>query len=389
MIRLDTINLADVTLDALPPAVRERRARVLFLSTTFLGFRNYHNVLKRYAEESSGIDAVFVEMLRPSWMALVGKSVPGLAGWDQHAYRYLRMFRWQMTRWLNGPLPIENFDVIHVITQGCAGSVVDFVDRPTKWAVNLDATASQAPLTYGYSPLAMRPMISWEDRIYRHSNLMVCRNRWCSRALVSDHDVNDERIAVCRNSMELPPVSRQTFPPRAAGEKVRLVFVGNDFIRKGGPELIKIHQERFKGRAELHVFSRRAKPDHALEGVVWHGSVSREELLQELLPTMDIFVMPTRNDMHPWAIMEAAAIGLPVISTDFAGIPEMVVDGETGFLCGVTRWDQVAEKIEELIRDPDLRWSMGLRARAHIGKNYDPNQSFGGLMQRLVELADQ
>lgn len=386
MIRFDCVNLKGLDSSSLPPPQRTDKARALFLSVTFLGFKNYHEVLKKYAEQNEAIDAVFVEMHRPAWMAILGKSIPGLKGWDQHAYRYLRMFRWQMTRWLKGPLPIDRFDVIHVITQGFAGSVVDFADRPTKWAVNLDATANQLIDTYGYPPAAMQPMINWENRIYEKSDLMVCRNRWCSNSLRADHNIDDKRIAVCRNSMKLPMENRQAHAKRVSSEKVRIVFVGNDFDRKGGPELLKIHQQNFKDVAELHICSRRAKPDHSLPSVVWHGGVSRKKLLEELLPTMDVFVMPTRNDMHPWAIMEAAAIGLPVISTNFAGIPEMVIDGETGYLCGLADWGQVSERLGSLISNPDLRWEMGIAAREHIGRNYDPDDSFGGLVDRLVDL---
>ena len=47
---------------------------------------------------------------------------------------------------------------------------------------------------------------------------------------------------------------------------------------------------------------------------------------------MDVFVLPTTFDMSPWAVLEAAAAGLPVVSTRLAAIPEMIVDRQTGLL---------------------------------------------------------
>jgi len=388
MIRLESINLESVSLDRLPPARREGPVRALFLATTFLGFKNYDRIMRDYVARHDGLDAVFVEIARSRSMSILGKSVPGLGGWDQHAYRYLRMWRWQITRWLRGPLPISHFDVIHVITQGAAGSVLDFRDGPARWAVNLDATAAQSLETYGYPALPMRPMIRAEDKIFAASDLAVCRNRWCGDWLRGHQQLPQEKIHVCRNSMHPPEAHRAQNLPRAAGEAIRLVFVGNDFVRKGGPELLKMHQERFADVAELHVFSRRAVPDHSAKNVVWHGAVDREKLLGEVLPTMDIFVMPTRNDMHPWAILEAAAIGLPVVSTNFAGIPEMIVDGLNGYLCGVEAWGEVSDRLATLIADGDLRWQMGLAGRERVAAEYNPDEQFGGLVDRLYRLGD-
>ncbi|MEM1447205.1 MAG: glycosyltransferase family 4 protein [Planctomycetota bacterium] len=388
MIRLESINARGVSPNKLPPARREGPVRALFLATTFLGFKNYDRIMRQYVAEHDGIDGVFVEIARTRLMTIAGKSIPGLGGWDQHAYRYLWMWRKQITGWLRGPLPIDRFDVIHVITQGSAGSVLDFRDKPTKWAVNLDAAAAQSMDTYGYPALGMRPMINAENKIYAAADLAVCRNRWCGEWLREHQQLPDDKIHVCRNSMHPPPAHRAQHPPRAAGEKVRLVFVGNDFIRKGGPELLKMHQERFADVAELHVCSRRAVPDHAAKNVVWHGAVDRETLIGELLPTMDVFIMPTRNDMHPWAILEAASIGLPVISTDFAGIPEMIVDGHNGYLCGVEAWSEVADRLATLIENHDLRWQMGLAGRERVAAEYNPDRQFGGLIDRLYELGD-
>ncbi len=384
MIRLDSTNLTNVDANRLPPVRREGPSRCLFLSVTFLGFKNYHQILKDHAANRDDLDCTFVELQRPMWAAVLGKSVPHSRGWDQHAYRYLKMFRWILTRWLRGPLPIERFDWIHVLTQGFAESVLDFAGGTTKWAVNLDATAAQASATYGYSATAMRPMVAAERRIYEAADLVVCRNRWCSQSLREDHTIPDDKIVVCRNSMHPPPGHRALHPRRTPGEKVRLVFVGNDFGRKGGHELVRIHQQHFRGKAELHIYSRRARPIHGLEDVYFHGFASRESLISQILPTMDVFVLPTSNDMHPWALLEAASIGLPIVSTAFAGIPEIVLHGTTGLLCAPGDWRAVQGSLRTLIEDPELRWRMGNSAREHIRDHYDPDLAFQGLLDRFA-----
>ena len=366
--------------------------RVLFLATVFLGFRRYFEQCVRYCERDPAVDAVHVALHAPLWQKVLGKSVPvvGATGWDLHGYRHLAMWRWVMNRWFAGPLPLARFDVVHVLTQGCAWSIVDqkrLTGGRVRFAANIDATAAQEAAELGYSPRARRPMIAAERQIFGAADLVVCRNRWASGSLGRDYGVPPERVTVARNSMRPPAASRADHPPRRPGERVRIAFVGNDFKRKGGPELLRLHQQRFADRAELHVFSSGAVPQPTARNVVWHGFVAHETLRDELLPSMDLFVIPTHMDMHPWAILEAAAAGLPVVSSRLAGIPEMVLDGTTGLLCPVGDMAAFAEAIDKLVGDGPTRLTMGAAARAHVIAAYDPDLQFGGLIERLKSLA--
>ncbi len=299
MIRLETTNLQGITPDQLPPTKRQGPARVLFLSTAYLGFGNYHNSMRQFAEGREDLDAVFVRLERPKWMALVGKGMPQLNGWDQHAWRYYKMWRWVIRKWLKTALPLERFDAVHIVTENNAGALLDYTSAATKFAVNIDATAAQAVSEFGKSRLGTLPLHRAETKLYAHADLVVCRNAWCSGSLREDFGVPEQRVHICRNSLVPPETHRGQHPARAAGELVRLAFVGNDFVRKCGPELLKLHQEKLADRVELHVCSRLAVPDHAAKNVIWHGAVDREKLLGEVLPSMDMFTLPTRHDMHP------------------------------------------------------------------------------------------
>lgn len=389
MNRLISVNLDSVSLESLPPAVSEGRTRLLFVSSVILGFRRYHENIIRYCAADETVDAVHIQLRFPFWNKLLGKSLPvlGAKGYDLHSYRHLIMWRYILRHWFGGPLPLDRFDAVHILTEGVGLAVIDFAKQtPTKFAINIDVTAVQDYEELGFSRLARRPVVAAQQRMFDAADLVVCRNQWCSHSLRRDFGLTDEKIHVARNSMTPSAISRQDHPPRREGEPVRIVFVGNDFERKGGPQLVKLHQERFCDRAELHICSGRARPDNSLRNVVWHGAVPNDRLRGELLPTMDIFVLPTRNDMHPWAVLEAAATGLPVVSSRLAGIPEMVLDGHTGWLCPVGDWTAVGDATERLVADAPLREQMGRNARAHIEANYNPDLQFGGLIERLKAL---
>lgn len=77
----------------------------------------------------------------------------------------------------------------------------------------------------------------------------------------------------------------------------------------------------------------------------------------------DLFVQPTLDDCFPLTILEAMACGLPVVATDEGAIPDMVIDGETGFICNRENVSSLVNAIEKMLNDNVLRKQMGDKAR--------------------------
>lgn len=119
------------------------------------------------------------------------------------------------------------------------------------------------------------------------------------------------------------------------------------------------------------------------------GRVSRAEMLNNILPQSDIFVMPTYNEAFGFAILEAMAQGLPVVSTHHFAIPEMIEHNRSGFLIDFGPFDvaklfprytvnEIPTRFHELVTDQlqhflgllvqsqDLRLRFGSRAREII-----------------------
>jgi glycosyltransferase involved in cell wall biosynthesis len=84
-----------------------------------------------------------------------------------------------------------------------------------------------------------------------------------------------------------------------------------------------------------------------------HGYLSSKAAIYEAI---DILAVPSRfEDPYPTVVMEAAAFGVPVVGSDRGGLPELIVDGETGFVVPVENPAALAEKFAILIQDPSLR----------------------------------
>jgi colanic acid/amylovoran biosynthesis glycosyltransferase len=117
------------------------------------------------------------------------------------------------------------------------------------------------------------------------------------------------------------------------------------------------------------------------------GWRDREEILH-LLRTAHIFIAPsvTTEDGDqegiPMVLHEAMASRLPVVSTRHTGIPELVYDGETGFLVPERDPEAIADKVSYLLKNPDRRHKMGERGRAQIEQYHD----FDRQTDRLIEI---
>lgn len=87
----------------------------------------------------------------------------------------------------------------------------------------------------------------------------------------------------------------------------------------------------------------------------------------------DIFVLPSYNDAFPLVILEAMQFSLPVISTFEGGIPEIVINGETGFLVETRNVHMLSEKLAILLKDKDLRIKMGEKGYERFINNFTVN----------------
>jgi len=98
-----------------------------------------------------------------------------------------------------------------------------------------------------------------------------------------------------------------------------------------------------------------------------------------------MFVLPSRAENFPIAILEAMASGLPVVATRVGGVPELVADGESGLLVDPGDPRQLAAAIDRFAADPELRRALGEHGARRAAERFDPEQIAG----RMVELYER
>jgi len=163
------------------------------------------------------------------------------------------------------------------------------------------------------------------------------------------------------------------------------LFVGNDFLRKGGDFLLRLYTRHLAGTCVLTIVSN----DRALDGMCLVPGVRRirnltSEQLRPLYQESHLFLFPTRQDFMPQVLAEALALGLPCIANDVGGIQDLVHDGETGFLMPFDASPELwAKRIQHLASNPQELTKMSQRSRQFADARLGMDQ-FETLVQEVI-----
>jgi glycosyltransferase involved in cell wall biosynthesis len=161
----------------------------------------------------------------------------------------------------------------------------------------------------------------------------------------------------------------------------RLLFVGRLAGVKGLPVLLEALAAVRAERPNVTLRIAGDGPERAsLEALAGRLGVSQnvrflgyqtQSQVRQLLRETDVFVMASFAEGVPVVLMEAMASGVPVVSSNIAGIPELVEDNVSGKLVPPGDAAAVARAVAQLLSDPDLRARFGAAGRAKVEREFD------------------
>ena len=91
--------------------------------------------------------------------------------------------------------------------------------------------------------------------------------------------------------------------------------------------------------------------------------LGKQDAVEDLLSLADLFLLPSAKESFGLAALEAMACGVPVVSSDAGGLPEVNIDNETGYLCSVGDWRAMGAKGIDILKDPDKLAQFRVNAR--------------------------
>jgi glycosyltransferase involved in cell wall biosynthesis len=216
-------------------------------------------------------------------------------------------------------------------------------------------------------------------RAYRAAHRVIAWTDWVRRSLIDEYRLDPERVIVLHPGTRLPDP-----PPAKNGHPRRILFVGGEFERKGGEDLLAaLGDAAFDW--ELDVVTRSHLEPRP--GVRVHRDLaSSDPRLAELYAAADAFALPTRGEAVPHVVAEAMAAGLPVVSTEVGAIPDLV-DADSGLLVAPGDVAALRDGLTTLFADPARCRAMGAAGRARAERILDAEVNMGRTLDLLLAAA--
>jgi glycosyltransferase involved in cell wall biosynthesis len=270
-----------------------------------------------------------------------------------------------------------HFDVVHTHTSK-AGALGRLAARraAVPWVVH---TYHGFPFHEFQSRSRRAAYVSIERRLGRRTDLALCVGTGVAVEAVRRNLVSPERVRTIGVAVDHDggTASRETargqlgIGPEAqvVGAVGRLTYqkAPEDFVemlrRLGRPGVVGV----WVGDGELAETVRRQAAGHPDVRIIFAGERAD---VPDLLPAFDIFVLPSRYEGLPTAVVEAMVGGVPVVATAVNAVSDVVVPGETGLLVPPRRPDLMATAVGFLLDSPAAAARMAGAARDRLGDRY-------------------
>lgn len=203
--------------------------------------------------------------------------------------------------------------------------------------------------------LSSEAWMALEREIYANARQILVTSEFARHSLMEDYQLRADQVVCVYSGMN---ADIRGIATQQAYEEKNILFVGVDWERKGGPELL----EAFRIVLQIHPDARLTivgcSPRVSTPNTFVVGQVPRKSVA-DYYRQASIFCLPSVLEPSAVALVEAAAHALPVVATRVGGTEDRVLDGRTGFLVEPRNPQQLAEALLKLLADPQKRWAMG------------------------------
>ena len=266
-----------------------------------------------------------------------------------------------------------------------------FVDRTRHFA--LEASKTDIPLVIHLRGNHWAEIIMARETLYKSAGKKIAINKW------------DEMGEICFNNSELilpicdhlSEITKKRYSEKSVETMYQGITPDNWFHTKGmelkhpcvgilqsatiweKTKELMILPEILKKMPDVHfywagdgVYRDKVLPLlEKYENFHWLGSLEYPDKVREFLTEIDVYALISGIDMSPLTLQEAQLMEKPVIATNVGGIPELMKDGETGFLIEKNNSNELFEKLSMLLNDLENANQMGIKGKEFVKNNFN------------------
>jgi starch synthase len=248
-----------------------------------------------------------------------------------------------------------------------------FQTRGAPYVIYTDNTAELSrrhwPAWVDVEGRALERIYEWERRLYGGALHAFTMGEAAAGSLASFYGVPEDRISVVGGGATF-----EVLPERSTGPRdPAILFVGEDWLRKGGDILVEAFREVRAQRPEARLQIVGSDEPAAEPGVEVLGFVGDRGRIEDLYARASVYAMPSRFEPYGLSVTEAMAHELPCVVTRVGGLAEIVLDGETGLVVPPEDAGALAAALLRLLEDPDYATRLGHEGRSRVEhhKNWD------------------
>ncbi|MEC4813036.1 MAG: glycosyltransferase family 4 protein [Scytonema sp. PMC 1069.18] len=354
-----------------------------------LGHITHYQNLRRWATEDREIT--------PTWIPIqdgindIWENLPVIRNnWSLRASLRTRDF-------LKTAMKSSSIEALFLHTQTLALFAIPLMQHiPT--IISTDAT----PLNYdtvgtGYNhkvsghSLVERSKFLWNQKTYQAATVIVTFCQWAKDSLVRDYSISPDKVIVIPPGINLEQWNFGCKKKTDTSDRLRLLFVGGDFARKGGYTLLDAFRNGLNQDCTLDIVTKDTDIEREIAGMegiqIHYGLTANSPALRELYANADIFVFPTLGDCFPNVVIEAMSAGLPVITTDVGALPEQVEDGIQGLIVPPGDTKAAIAAIHALKNNETKRVAMAVASRNKAEKCFDARRNYSAIFTLMKSIS--
>jgi starch synthase len=235
----------------------------------------------------------------------------------------------------------------------------------------------------------IRRALEYERCVYQNNDMIFTMSEYLRNSFVNDFGVDPKKVRTIGAGINLdsvPKVKKKDY------EKKNILFLGADFERKGGMDLLRAFKivRSVHPTAKLNIIGPRNLHIAAdlCAGVVYHGFLSKKNPVEgrkfnEIMEGSSLFVMPSLYEPFGIAPLEAMVYQIPAILTDAWAFPEMVTPGTNGDLVTCGSVNELAEKMIGVLANPERLQRMGEAAREMVLRKFTWQAVVNNLVRQI------